>query len=46
MGRLVDPGEVSDTIVFLLSACSSYLNGLNMPIDGGVTNMLGTPRYR
>lgn len=45
LGRLVDPGEVSDAIVFLLSAASSYLNGANMVIDGGVTGMLGRPRY-
>lgn len=45
LGRLVDPGEVSDAIVFLLSASSSYLNGANMAVDGGVTDMLGRPRY-
>lgn len=46
MGRLVDPGEVSDVIVFLLSASAGYINGMNLAIDGGITNILGMPRYR
>lgn len=46
MGRLIDPGEVSDAITFLLSAASSYINGNNMVLDGGLVNLVGRPRFQ
>jgi NAD(P)-dependent dehydrogenase (short-subunit alcohol dehydrogenase family) len=36
-GRILDPTEVADTIVFLLSDESSGLTGANVVVDGGLT---------
>ena len=35
MGRLVDPEEVADAVVFLSSPLSSYVNGHTLVVDGG-----------
>lgn len=35
MGRLVDPEEVADAVVFLASASASYVNGHTLIVDGG-----------
>lgn len=35
MGRLVDPEEVADAVVFLLSTSASYINGHTLALDGG-----------
>lgn len=45
IGRLVTEDEVSQTIFFLLSSSSSYINGTNLAIDGGISNMVLRPRY-
>jgi NAD(P)-dependent dehydrogenase (short-subunit alcohol dehydrogenase family) len=37
MGRIADAGEVADVVAWLLSAQSSYVTGVAMPIDGGWT---------
>ena len=37
MGRVGQPREVAGPIVFLLSGAASYVNGVNLPIDGGWT---------
>lgn len=37
LGRIAQPEEVGDVIAFLCSPSASYLNGLGMLVDGGVT---------
>lgn len=37
MKRLGKPGEVAGPLVFLLSEAASYVNGINLPVDGGWT---------
>lgn len=37
MGRIGRPEEVAGPVVFLLSGAASYINGANIPVDGGWT---------
>ena len=37
MGRLADPGEVADAVLWLVSAEASFVTGVALPIDGGFT---------
>jgi NAD(P)-dependent dehydrogenase (short-subunit alcohol dehydrogenase family) len=37
MKRVGSPPEVGGPVVFLLSEASSYVNGVNLPVDGGWT---------
>lgn len=37
VGRVADPREVAELIVWLLSAKASYVNGAIIPVDGGET---------
>ena len=41
-GRMAKPEEVSDTIVFLCSPAASYINGVGLLVDGGVTLTIHT----
>jgi len=34
-GRFATPQEVADVIAFLCSPAASYVNGINLPVDGG-----------
>lgn len=40
MKRIADPIEVANAIVFLASPEASYINGINVPVDGGRTKSL------
>lgn len=36
MGRFAEAGEVAAAVIFLASDAASYLNGVSLPIDGGM----------
>lgn len=38
--RLADPAETGAAIAFLASPAASYINGINLPVDGGRTGCL------
>jgi len=40
LGRLGDANEIGAAIAFLASPAASYVNGINMPVDGGRTKSL------
>lgn len=39
LGRIADPKEVAQAIVFLLSDASSFVTGADLPVDGGYSAM-------
>lgn len=39
-GRFAEPAEVAAAIAFLASPAAAYVNGINLPVDGGRTRSL------
>jgi 3-oxoacyl-[acyl-carrier protein] reductase len=40
LGRFADASEVANAIAFLASPAAAYINGINLPVDGGRTSSL------
>lgn len=45
LGRAAKPSEVASAIAFLLSDEASFINGVNLPVDGGVSASNGQPNF-
>lgn len=44
-GRAAKPEEIASVIAFLLSDEASFVNGVNLPVDGGVSASNGQPNF-
>ena len=45
MGRLVEPEEVASVIAFLAGPDASFVNGVILPVDGGLSASSGQPDF-
>ena len=39
-GRFAEAEEIAAAVAFLCSAAAGYVNGINLPVDGGRTRSL------
>ena len=39
-GRFAEAGEIAAAVAFLCSSSAAYINGINLPVDGGRTKSL------
>jgi meso-butanediol dehydrogenase/(S,S)-butanediol dehydrogenase/diacetyl reductase len=44
LGRAAEPEEVAAVMAFLASEDASFVNGVNLPVDGGATASDGQPK--
>jgi meso-butanediol dehydrogenase/(S,S)-butanediol dehydrogenase/diacetyl reductase len=44
MGRIMMPADIAAVIAFLASEDASFITGVNLPVDGGVTASNGQPK--
>ena len=35
LGRIADPSEIADAVIYLASPRASYVTGVVLPVDGG-----------
>lgn len=44
LGRAAEPADIAGVVAFLASEDARFVNGINLPVDGGVTASNGQPR--